>query len=296
MIAAALLVSLLAQDEPAGTPEQLLHYRLARHYAQPSQVDAAQEAAGLASCSFSTRYCAALVQLSRCVDTGRGYENACQSLLRLSCAGGPPGAADHLKALAATLKDSVGCRDCKEGKVPCAACQGKGRVDLPCNACKGAGRVRPSGAVGGTDASVKCRNCDGQRIFKNATCPACSRSGVTVCERCKGKPWPDTKCAIPECKDGRLPCAACQGGWQVLKCPFCEGGRFRAPGAVGEADVTVKCRNCEVDGQQGNGTLKTECPICRRTGRVTCDACGGAFSRKAGGAGGPASVRLFSTE
>jgi hypothetical protein len=292
-----LLACVAFQSDPSGTPEQLMLYKLARRYNQPSQVDAPLESMGLASSNFATRYCAALVQLHRCVESGRGYESAYQRLLRLSGSAGPERAADHLKALAASLKASVCCKDCKEGKVPCGTCQGKGRVDLPCNACKGAGRVRPSGAVGNTDASVKCRNCDGQRIFKNVTCPSCSRSGFTRCDSCKGKPWPDARCAIPECKEGRLPCPGCQGsGWQIVKCPFCEGGRFRASGAAGNADVTVKCRNCEVNGQQGNGTLRTECSSCQRTGRVTCDTCGGAFGRKGGGSQGPPMAQVFTTE
>jgi hypothetical protein len=54
----------------------------------------------------------------------------------------------------------------------------------------------------------------------------------------------------------------------------------RAPGAVDGADVTQKCRDCEVNGAHGNGTLKVECNLCRRTGKVTCDSCGGAFAKK----------------
>jgi hypothetical protein len=49
---------------------------------------------------------------------------------------------------------------------------------------------------------------------------------------------------------------------------------------VDHADVTMKCRDCEVNGQHGNGTVKSECRLCRRTGKVTCDVCGGAFARK----------------
>jgi hypothetical protein len=291
-----LLACVAFQSEPSGTPEQLMLYKLAHHYNQPSQVDASLESMGLVSSNFATRYCAALVQLHRSLESGRGYECAYQSLLRLACAG-PAGASEHLKALAASLKESVCCKDCKDGKLACGSCQGKGRVDLPCNVCKGAGRIRPSGAVGGTDASVKCRNCDSQRVFKNVTCPTCSRSGFTVCESCKGRPWPSTKCSTPGCKEGRIPCGTCQGtGWRVVKCQSCEGGRFRASGAAGDADVTVKCRNCEVNGQQGNGTLRSECSTCQRTGRVTCDTCGGAFSRKGDGAGAPSAARIFSTQ
>jgi len=285
------------QGEPSGTPEQLMLYKLAHRYNQPSQVDASLESLGLASSNFATRYCAALVQLHRCVESGRGYESAYQGLLRASGSVGTGRAAEHLKALAASLKASVCCKGCKEGKVPCGICQGKGKVDLPCTACNGVGRVRPSGAVGATDVSVKCRNCEGLRVFKNVTCPSCSRSGFTRCESCKGKPWPDARCAIPECKEGRLPCPSCQGsGWQVVKCPFCEGGRFRPTGAAGNSDVTVKCRNCEVNGQQGNGTLRTECTACQRTGRVTCDTCGGAFARKGGGSQGPRMAQVFTSE
>ena len=83
------LACVVFQGEPAGTPEQLMLYKLAHRYNQPSQVDAPLESMGLASSNFATRYCAVLVQLHRCVESGRGYETAYQGLLRLSGAGGP---------------------------------------------------------------------------------------------------------------------------------------------------------------------------------------------------------------
>jgi len=75
-----LLACIAFQGEPSGTPEQLMLYKLAHRYNQPSQVDAPLESMGLASSNFATRYCAVLVQLHRCVESGRGYESAYQGL------------------------------------------------------------------------------------------------------------------------------------------------------------------------------------------------------------------------
>jgi hypothetical protein len=61
------------------------------------------------------------------------------------------------------------------------------------------------------------------------------------------------------------------------KCPFCVNGRQKAPGAVNGADVTVKCRNCEIDGQHGTGQFKVDCKTCNKTGKVTCNHCGGVY-------------------
>src|SRR5579864_2215906 len=100
MTTIVLLACVALQNEPSGAPEQLMLYRLAHRYNQPSQVDAPLESLGLVSSNFATLYCAAFVQLHRCVESGRGYESVHQGLLRLSGAGGAAKAADHLKALA----------------------------------------------------------------------------------------------------------------------------------------------------------------------------------------------------
>ncbi len=76
---------------------------------------------------------------------------------------------------------------------------------------------------------------------------------------------------------------------------MCDGGRIRSPGAVGDADVTHKCRNCEVMGQHGDGWLYTECAGCLGTGRVNCQNCGGMFGKREGGGSVPASG-VFSTD
>jgi pSer/pThr/pTyr-binding forkhead associated (FHA) protein len=228
---------------------------------------------------FEQRYAALLASIERTLARGSGYEQMYKEILECSTAGAPKGAAEHLKALAASLKDAIACRECAGGKVSCEKCGGKGRIDLDCTVCQGQGRVRASGAVGNADVTVRCRNCEGKKVFKGVTCLACARSGKTTCAACRGKVWPGDGCPRPECNAGRTPCPTCDGkAFVVEKCPFCVNGRRTAPGAVNGADVTMKCRNCEIDGQTGTGNFKVECKTCRKTGKVTCNHCGGAFS------------------
>ena len=234
---------------------------------------------------FEQRYSTLLANLDRTLAKGWGYEAMYKEILEFPTAGAPKGTVDHLKALAASLKDAVACRECAGGKVGCDRCGGKGRVDLDCSTCQGQGRVRASGAVGDADVTVKCRNCEGRKIFRNVTCPACARAGKTVCAACKGKVWPDDRCPRPECNAGRMPCPTCNGKAFVMeKCPFCVNGRQKAPGAVNGADVTMKCRNCEIDGQHGTGNFKVECKTCSKTGKVTCNHCGGVYGNSKDGA------------
>ena len=230
---------------------------------------------------FALRYSTLLASIDRTLARGSGFEAMYKELLEASGAsGGPRGTAEHLKALAASLKDAVACRDCSGGKIGCERCGGKGRVDLDCSTCQGQGRVRASGAVGDADVTVKCRNCEGKRIFRGVTCPSCARAGKTTCATCRGNVWPSDRCPRPECNAGRTPCPTCSGaGVTMEKCPYCVKGRVRAPGAVGNADVTMKCRNCEIDGQHGTGSFRQDCKTCSKTGKVTCTHCGGPFNR-----------------
>jgi hypothetical protein len=254
-----------------------------RQYDRPDLVDRKAEAAARSSPRFEVRYAGLLVQLHRAFAGGGDYEAAYRSLMEASPEGGPPGADAHLKALAASLKSAVYCTQCKAGRLSCPDCEGKGKTDQNCAVCEGKGRVRPPGAVGKAVVSVKCRNCEGQKVFKGVVCSTCSRTGSIACPSCKGSPWRASACYAAGCKEGRTPCAGCEGrGWVTVKCPFCTNGRAQAPGAVNGANVTMKCRNCEVDGQQGNGTLRHECRSCGKTGRVTCEDCGGVFSGKRG--------------
>jgi hypothetical protein len=266
-----------------GDADQILHYRSARQLSQEEGEDAAVESAAKGGAPFGTRYAAVLAEMRKALTWGARLEATYNLILQASTAGGPAGAADHLKALAAAFKLAVCCKECKNGRVACPQCQGKTRVDLDCATCQGKGRVRPTGAVGNTDVTVKCRNCDGKKVFRDVGCPGCSRSGSVKCPSCKGKPWHDGLCAVEGCSGGRVRCTTCRGtGKEKVDCPFCEGGRQRAPGAVGNANVTQKCRNCEINGQTGTGWFLRKCAACNGSGRTTCPKCGGLFSRKEG--------------
>src|SRR5262245_10935290 len=108
----ALAALALGLQEPAGTPDQLAHWRLARSFAQPDRVTEAAEAAGLSSPRFETRYASILVKLHRTLANGRGFEALHKAILALSAEGGPPAAQAHLQALAESVKKAAACASC----------------------------------------------------------------------------------------------------------------------------------------------------------------------------------------
>lgn len=190
----------------------------------------------------------------------RGYETTHKKLLDLG-----------LKDVAAAFKAAVHCGDCGNGKVACPGCEGRGRRDVPCGKCRGAGRHKPEGGVvGNVDVTVKCRNCDGLRVFKNAGCPDCGRSGLAACGTCMGRPWRDRHCALKECRGGKVPCPDCKGKGKIQPpCAPCSGlGRI-------ETNVSVKCRGCE---GKGRASAEQPCPTCagkaEGLGRVRCEGKG----------------------
>jgi len=266
-LALAALCSLLQADPDA------LAQRIVAAFAEPDKTDPADEAAARLSPAFGPRYAELLLEIHRSVARDGGYEAVFRSLTQFSTAGGPKGAIDHVRALAMGFKKAVYCKECRDGKVACGDCKGKGRVDqLKCAVCSGVGRVRPSGAIGAADVSVKCRNCEGRGTFKDAGCPSCARSGLRNCPACLGRPWHDRKCSVAECQSGRIRCLECAGKGKVHpRCAECEGkGRFRASGAVGNAEVTVKCRGCE---GKGASAEPVACAACGSDGFTPCKAC-----------------------
>jgi DnaJ-class molecular chaperone len=123
---------------------------------------------------------------------------------------------------------------------------------------------------------VKCRNCDGQKVFRNAGCPTCARSGSTTCGGCGGSPWRERRCLAKDCRGGTSTCPACKGKGRVQPaCGICAGEkRVAASGAVGKAIVTVKCRGCE---GKGVAPMEEPCGTCagrpEGLGRVRCESC-----------------------
>lgn len=277
-IAVALLCSLL-QDEPQGTPDQRLHWKLCRAF-ESEKIDASLIADARSSPNFDTRYAAALVQVKESLASGKHHEVAYQRLVTL---GGPAGAAEHLRALAASLKAAVYCRECTNGKVVCGQCQGKKRTEVKCHVCEGRGRVGAPGAVDKTAVTMKCRNCDGKQVFRDVRCPGCSGTGAVDCPSCLGSPWHDRPCTVKECRNGRVPCPQCKGKGKVeVPCPTCMGrGRLNAPGAVNPGEVTQRCNDCDAKGILKD---KANCPSCDGSaigiGWVRCEVCRGGDGHK----------------
>ena len=122
---------LLLQSDPGA-----LAGRIARGCSEPDKVDAADESAARSSSAFGPRFAVLLLDLHRAVERGRGCQKVYRSMIQFS--GGPPGTAELLRSLSCSFKKAAYCGDCKEGRVPCAECKGKGKVDwLKCKVCSG---------------------------------------------------------------------------------------------------------------------------------------------------------------
>src|SRR5688572_5204073 len=202
------LALLVVQSDPGALAE-----KIARGFAQPDRVSPADESAARTSSASGPRFAVLLLDLHRSVERGRGYSSVYRSLLKFD---GPSGMADTVRSLAVRFKKAVYCGDCKDGRVPCGECKGKGKLEwLKCKICSGEGRYRPVSAVGATDLTVKCRNCDGHGGFRNVGCAACSKVGNTPCPTCLGRPWFDRECGASDCKASRVPCDTCRGRGRI---------------------------------------------------------------------------------
>jgi hypothetical protein len=209
-----------------GTGDQCAHYLVARNYDKPEKVDAATEAAGRACVGFGGRYAALLLLIHKSLAKGSGFESAFQSVAGFSSAGGPKGAADHLKALAVGFKAATYCKECKNGKITCAGCQGKKRLDLKCPDCGGSGRIKAPGDAG-SGATSRCNKCATTGVLKNQPCQPCSQTGLAACTGCKGKSWKEGAVSPGEVLSADR-CDACGGdGWPVaniaIPCSKCLG-------------------------------------------------------------------------
>jgi hypothetical protein len=259
-----------------GEPEQIFHHRVCQYYGQSGKDEPPLEAIALNYPQFGPRYVGLLLEIQKTLSRGWGFQNTFFDITQLDSEGGPRGARDHLRALAASYKDAIYCKQCKEGLVVCSQCQGKAKVDIPCSDCNGSGRTMAPGAANGALVTQRCRKCEGKKIFRGVGCPTCSKTGTVACETCQGRPWRDISCVNRGCQGGMVRCSSCQGkGRTDLVCPICNGtGRTMAPGAANGAIVTQKCRNCE----ENHGVFKQgqECKNCKAKGWVKCDSCQGA--------------------
>ncbi len=258
-----------------GEIDQVLLYRVTQYLQGSGREDAALEAGALGSPQFAVHYAGLLLSIQRSLSTGNGLRSTYNDLCSSPLPGGMAGAAPHLRALAEGFRKVVFCQDCKGGRIPCSACDGKGKADQPCPVCKGVGRVMAPGAVDGANVSQRCNNCDGRKIFRQLGCAVCSKTGSVRCASCGGNPWRDSGCSAVGCRGGWLRCETCKGGGRVDQpCPECNGtGRVASPGAALGARVTQKCRNCN----ENHGVFRraAKCATCTGTGLVRCSACQG---------------------
>src|SRR5262245_29210167 len=98
----------LGQD--GTSPAQRVHRRIGPNFNRPQDVDAETLAAARTSPIFGARYAAALAQLHKAAEQGTEWEAAWLAISSLGTQGGPAGTAEHLKALAAALKNAVLCK------------------------------------------------------------------------------------------------------------------------------------------------------------------------------------------
>jgi DnaJ-class molecular chaperone len=263
-----------------GEFDGISQYKITQYYFDRSREDPSLENKAVASPDFGTRYAGLLLEIDRSLRRGAGIQATWRDLATSGVPETLTGGSAHLRALAESYRKAVTCKECKNGRVPCPQCQGKGRVDAPCPACKGEGRIMAPGAVNGAQVSQRCNACDGHKIFKQVGCPACARTGTVGCSSCGGDPWRERNCTNPNCRDGWVRCQTCRGGGRVdVSCPDCNGtGRVTAPGSAVGALVTQKCRTCNED----HGVFKrlAKCQTCGGNGLTKCGSCEGKASNQ----------------
>lgn len=127
-------------------------------------------------------------------------------------------------------------KECRYGRVPCDLCKGTGKEKKDCPNCEN-GRVRPPGAVGKTDLTVKCRTCEkpdgthGDGTLENP-CKPCESTGRVTCKACGGSFGRQAGNAVPTVSVAAIfrteACGVCKGaGWpergSAVPCTACMG-------------------------------------------------------------------------
>ncbi len=155
------------------------------------------------------RHEALLADIHAPLERAAGYDDAFLEIAQIPPAGGPRGAAEHLRALALSFKKAIYCIQCKGQKV---ACQGLPRREGPlpevqgkrvslvkCRACEGQGRLLAAGAAADSDATCKrCPACG-----KGEKGPAFAPSSIFGTDPCGGAGRPIPGVAVP--------CGGCLG-------------------------------------------------------------------------------------
>ena len=128
-------------------------------------------------------------------------------------------------------------KECRGGRIPCPRCRGKIVGTVKCSGCDGTGRLRAAGATADSDATFKCRDCEGRgMVLDRHPCADCADRGggvgfvrCTSCGKEKGSSFAASSIL------GNDPCSACGGtGWPLpglaVPCGRCLGlGVFIKP-------------------------------------------------------------------
>ncbi len=250
------------EDGRWGRRDELALLAIAKGFSRPAYIPAQAEGAARSSPHFGPRYVVALLDVQKVLFANTGYAALYKSLPLLAGPNPPTAVAEHLKALAEGLKAAVYCTQCKDGKIPCDTCQGRKKADVTCPVCKGLGWMQKGDKA---NVLIRCSNCRGATVFKNANCPTCKQRGTLDCVICLGKGWRDhfkgcggcTRCGT--CLGRRIaetPCATC-------------GGKGRVPPIVAGIP-SILCGDCK-----GQAILKHPCKACAETGLHDCAKCGG---------------------
>lgn len=249
------------EGERWGRREHHVLHVLCAGFAKPAYIPAEAERAARTSTSFAPRYVAALLDIQKTISANAGFEALHKALPGVAGTGVPAATVEHLKALAEGVRAAAQCASCKAGKATCDRCDGKKRADLTCFVCKGLGWMQK-----GEEANrlVKCVNCRGAKVFKNAGCALCKQTGVLECVICLGKGWRDNFKGCKACQA----CGTCKGRRTVeTPCATC-GGKGRT-GPIVLGIPTILCEGCK-----GQALLKGTCKDCQESGLAACAACG----------------------
>lgn len=261
-------LGLAKEGDRWGRRENLVLYALTRGFGKTAYIPSEAEAAAKASTSFAPRYAHAVLETQKTFSRNSGYLLASSVFNVIPATGGPKGAAEHVKALSASVKAAVYCGQCKDGKLTCGACQGKKRIErLKCPRCKSIGWMQKPG--GPADNLVRCTGCRGEGWFRNVECGGCKATGSAACLTCEGKPWRDGLKGCKECKA----CGTCRGKKEIeADCATCKG-----KGRVGYSLAGVPTTLC--DACKGDAVTKSKCTDCAESGIADCGACGAKGAR-----------------
>ncbi len=149
----------------------------------------------------------------------RGFERAVAALGTVKAP--DAGAAEHLAALAKSIKAVATCSTCAgEGRLRCTNCFGRKEVRFNCGKCMGSGRVTPAAAdpsgarpgLGRLSEPVPCYPCRGRGYEKLIKCEKC-KDGTVDCRQCDEPKSPPDLSEI--C--GSSPCPLCEGRGLVFR-------------------------------------------------------------------------------